>query len=234
MEDTNNTNNTNPTVTDTTVTDTTSTDPRIEELSESNKTLIERINFLEQESKKAYDKRDKTSKQLKELKQSKVEEHDVEYTNIKSQLDEALLLKDKANQEFVKYKEDRVLQDAIQKVQSKANTANPETFEILESLLKKDTKVENGQILYTNPDGSTRYDDGKILDIETRLNQIRENPAYSGLFAPIVAAGSGSKATTGGVGNPSISGMNHKQKGELISKIGQEKYLELVKAEMNH
>ncbi len=209
----------------------TQTDTAIAELVKSNEELIKKINYLETEAQKAYDKRDKSNHALKELKETKVETDTQEFNNIKHQLEDMVTQRDTAQTDFNNYKSDRLIQDEIQKIGISADAANPETFAILTELLKKDIKIEEGEIFYKNPDGTTQYAEGKAVNVNSRLDSIKNNTAYSGLFKPQVSNGSGSKASQGGTNTPDVSKLGYKEKGELIKRIGQEKYLDLVKVQ---
>ncbi len=200
------------------------------DMKSNNDTLIERVTFLEKDIAQASKKREKAKEELKEVKESKSQENTAEVDNIKNQLEESNKLRNDISKEFNQYKETQALEQAIQQAGVSADAANPETFAIITSLLKSGIKVEDGEVGYQNPDGTTLYNDGKAVSIAERLESIKNNEAYAGLFKPSIKIGSGSSQSKGYTGQGQYKpGMKAAEKAELMKKVGSEKYLEMVK-----
>jgi ribosomal protein L16 Arg81 hydroxylase len=205
-------------------------------LKETNNDLVQRLNFLEKEAKTAFTKRDELKDKIRELQEKKDEGEstktdDKELQNLKSQLDSILSEKEQLQTEFQSYKEVTALERALSNVNIEA--ANDKTRNIITDMLKSNATMENGQIVYKSPDGTTLYNDGKPVTLEHKLKDLQNDESLRGLFAPTVKQGSGSSPSNGNkVLHKDVTKMTHTEKAKLMKELGEEKYLELVKASL--
>ena len=110
--------------------------------------------------------------------------------------------------------------------------ANAEMFGIVKDLVKQGASFEDGKVVYKNQDGTTLYHNGTTpLTISDRVNTLKNNPSYSGLFKPVGSGGSGAPAgnPAGGDGTLSRGGMSHSDKSKYITEHGNDAYLKLAK-----
>ena len=80
-----------------------------------------------------------------------------------------------------------------------ADVANEAMYKIVSELVRDGAVFEDDKIVYKNADGSTQYDDDKQpLGIDSKVNQLKSDPSYAGLFKVDVISGSGTPPKPGG------------------------------------
>ncbi len=211
------------------------TEEQYQILQNTNQENIDRISILEKEAKNAFSKRDKLKDDLHKLEEKKTSDNDNEFKNLQQELEKVVTERNSAQENFSTYKKTQALKNAIQTAGVEADVANPAMFDIVTSMLEKEAHVnETGDIVYQNSDGTTAYNNGKIVTIKDKLQEIKNDINYAGLFKPQVSGGSGSKESKGSsTQTGDLSKMNIAEKAQLMKELGSEKYLELSRKQMN-
>ena len=100
-----------------------------------------------------------------------------------------------------------------------ANVANKEMFGIVTGLVKQGAVYKDGNIVYLNPDKTTAYNaDGKPMTITDKMNSLKSDASYAGLFKPDINGGGGKPPNGGGGGKPPTDNMTADQKMEAGRK----------------
>lgn len=113
-----------------------------------------------------------------------------------------------------------------------ANVVNEAMFGIVTGLIKQGAAYDNGKIVYKNEDGSTVYGaDKQPLTLSGRMETLKTDPNYAGLFKPVGNSGGGAPTgdTPGASGALKRSVMTHSEKGDFIAKNGEAAYFKLDK-----
>ena len=77
--------------------------------------------------------------------------------------------------------------------------ANDEMYKLGLGLIKNGATYKDGQIIYTNEDGSTAYGtNNQPMTIKDKVESLKTNPSYAGLFRADSAGGSGTPPSTNG------------------------------------
>lgn len=139
----------------------------------------------------------------------------LEVENLKNQLEsansKALSIEEQYKGELNQLK----LDTELTRVGLAAKASSPETLELLKGLLKNGLDFET--LTYKNPDGTTQYVDGSPMNLEAKLNSIRNNTAYAGLFiANNTSGGSGSNKQQTNGAQKSLKDMNEQERLGLL------------------
>lgn len=156
---------------------------------------------------------------------------DTELNNLKTLLANANKEKDDIKNTYESKLSTFAMKQELSKTGLAQKAINADVYGILENIaLTGATYKEDGSIVYTNDDGSTKYVNGKPMSLADRVSELQMSDAYKPLFKADGVGGSGANPQGNG-GNPSIkrSEMTPEQKGEFINKHGQEAYLNLAK-----
>jgi hypothetical protein len=197
----------------------------VEELLETNKNLLERMQILEAEAKKAFAKRDEVKQRARELEQKLEEKEIPEIEQFKNIAQE----KARLEEEFTNYKKQTALERALMAVDIPA--ATPKTKELVLDMLKENATVEDGKILYKNGDATIYNDKGEPLTINDRLQDLLRDDNFKPLFNS-VKSGGGTKPGTAGKAIPNIQNLGPTEKAKLMKDLGSEKYLEILKRQI--
>ena len=208
--------------------------------------LTGKLNTLEVDSKKAFDARDSLKAQIRLAKEKlgledlteesltkvlKGKSDDTELNNLKTLLANANKEKDEIKSTYESKLSTFAMKQELSKTGLAQKAINADVYGILENIaLAGATYKEDGSIVYTNDDGSTKYVNGKPMTLADRVSELQMSDAYKPLFKADGVGGSGANPQSSG-GNPSMkrSEMTPEQKGEFINKHGQEAYLNLAK-----
>ena len=208
--------------------------------------LTGKLNTLEVDSKKAFDARDSLKAQIRLAKEKlgledlteealtkvlKGKSDDTELNNLKTLLANANKEKDEIKSTYESKLSTFAMKQELSKTGLAQKAINADVYGILENIaLTGATYKEDGSIVYTNDDGSTKYVNGKPMSLADRVSELQMSDAYKPLFKADGVGGSGANPQGSG-GNPSMkrSEMTPEQKGEFINKHGQEAYLNLAK-----
>jgi len=205
----------------------------VNEIVENNKKLVDRLNFLEKEAQKAFSKRDELKSKLREFEEKQENssnKSDAEANpNLETKLQEIATEKEQIVEEFNTFKRDSALERAL--LTKDIPAATPKTKEIILNILREGAEYENG-IVYKDEGGIVYGPNGNPLTIEDKLKEIQNDENYSPLFRTM-KPGAGSKQGNGGKAIPDIKNLKPSAKAKLIKELGSEKYLELVKKQMN-
>lgn len=208
--------------------------------------LTKRLNFLETDAKKAFTARDELKNQLKTVKEKlgleditdealeKVlkgrKSDDAEVNNLKSMLEKATKEREEIESGYKSKLSEFVLKSELTKTGLAQKAINGEMYGILESLALKGAKTdENGVIIFTNEDGSTKYVNGKPMTLADRVAELENSEAYAPMFKPNGKGGTGAGRSGGANGSKKRSEMTHGEKAEFITKFGQDEFLKLPK-----
>jgi len=202
----------------------------INEIIENNKRLLDRLNFLEKEAQKAFNKRDELKQRLRDLEQKETEETS-ENPNLEAKLQEIATEKEQIINEFNSFKRDSALERAL--LTKDIPAATPKTKEIILNMLRDGAEYNDGEIVYKDEGGIVYGPNGNPLTIEDKLKEIQTDENYLPLFKNTIKQGAGSKQGNSGKAMPKINSLKPSEKAKLIKEIGSEKYLELVKKQMN-
>ena len=202
----------------------------VNEIVENNKKLVDRLNFLEKEAQKAFSKRDELKSKLREIEEKQSDPNEKQTNpNLESKLQEIATEKEQIVEEFNTFKRDSALERAL--LTKDIPAATPKTKEIILNILREGAEYENG-IVYKDEGGLVYGPNGNPLTIEDKLKEIQNDVNYSPLFRTM-KQGAGSKQGNGGKAVPDIKTLTPSAKAKLIKELGSEKYLELVKKQMN-
>lgn len=208
--------------------------------------LTKKLNFLELESKRAFEARDTFKTQLKTVKEKlgleditdealeKVlkgkKSDDAEVNNLKAMLEKATKEREEIESGYKSKLSEFVLKSELTKTGLAQKAINGEMYGILESLALKGAKTdENGVIIFTNEDGSTKYVNGKPMTLADRVAELENSEAYAPMFKPNGKGGTGAGRSGGANGSKKRSEMTHGEKAEFITKFGQDEFLKLPK-----
>jgi hypothetical protein len=172
-----------------------------------------------------------TSEAIQEFKKSgKGDEKSIaEINNLKGLLEAADLNTSNVTKDYETKLSTMALDNEIANSGIGANVANKEMFSIVTSLVKQGAVFKDGGIVYQNSDGSTAYGaNNQPMTLSDKINSLKSDANYSGLFKPDGAGGSGTPPNSGG-GNSGQkrSEMSHSDKGAFIEKHGNDAYLKL-------
>jgi len=92
------------------------------------------------------------------------------------------------------------LDNAISNSGVGATFANEAMYKLGINLIKDGASYEGDNIIFKNADGTTAYNGATPMSIQDKLNGLKADPLYSGLFKPDVSSGGGK--------NPQSSGNN--------------------------
>jgi hypothetical protein len=198
----------------------------INEILETNKQLLERMQILEAEAKKAFAKRDEVKQKARELEQ-KLEQKEI--PDINEQI--KTLAKDKAKleEDFNNYKYNTALERALNSVDIPA--ATPKTKDLVLEMLKENATIENGNVVYKDNEVTLYNDKGEPLGIKDKLQNLIDDDNLKPLFNS-VKSGGGTKPGGAGRAIPNIRNLNPIEKAKLMKDLGTDKYLELVKKQL--
>jgi len=79
-----------------------------------------------------------------------------------------------------------------------ATFANEAMYKLGINLIKDGATYEGDKIIYKNADGTTAYNGATPIGIEDKLNGLKADPLYAGLFKPDVSSGGGKPPQGGG------------------------------------
>jgi hypothetical protein len=215
--------------------------------------LSERVNNQERKIEDIIQSRDKVKQRLGLIKQKlgieevteealekamaiePDEKVKAEIDNYKSEIDNLRKQQNEIQSKFAEEKAQMKIGNEILNSGVGSEAATPEAAELLSSLLIKGATVDDsGNVVYKNSDGTTMLKDGKPVSVKDRLNELRTNNGYAGLFKSLVTGGSGGPGSGKEASrNVDVSKMNPAQKAELITEIGQDAYLKLVQTSLS-
>lgn len=137
---------------------------------------------------------------IKALKGGKGDDaNKAEIDNLKKLLKETADERDNLKKDYEGKLQSMALDNALANAGLGANVANEAMYGIVADLVKKGAVLDGDQIVYKNEDGSTIYgDDKQPLNIQTKMDQLKNDPSYAGLFKVDVVAGSGTPPRQGG------------------------------------
>jgi len=175
--------------------------------------LTKRVNVLETDSAKAFETRDRVkgemTKLLSKLGLSEASEEaiekllkgkggdDAELQNLKTQLEKAVNEKVEVENTYKAKLSTFALKSELTKTGLAQKALNGEVYAILEQLaLDGAAYTDDGKIVYRNPDGSTKYANGKEMSLEDRVQELSTSASYASLFKPTGTGGSGTKPST--------------------------------------
>lgn len=122
-----------------------------------------------------------------------------EIDNLKKLLQETADERDNLKKDYEGKLQSMALDNALANAGLGANVANEAMYSIVADLVKKGAVLDGDQIVYKNEDGSTVYgDDKKPLNIQSKMDQLKTDPSYAGLFKVDVIAGTGTPPIQGG------------------------------------
>lgn len=208
--------------------------------------LTKKVNYLETDSKKAFQVRDELKNKLNLVKNkfgldeidednlSKVNKKsdDVEVNNLKSMLEKINKEKEDIENSYKSKLSNFALKTELTKTGLAQKAINAEMYQMLESLaLSGAVYDDSGAITYRNEDGSTMYKNGKPMSLNDRVAELEQSEAYKILFKPVGTGGTGATGRTGSGGNGGLkrSTMTNSDKAKFISEFGQDAYLKLEK-----
>ena len=104
-----------------------------------------------------------------------------------------------------------------------ANVLNEAMFGIVTGLIKQGASYDNGKIVYKIEDGSTVYGaDKQPLTLSGRMESLKNDANYAGLFKPVGNSGGGApigKGPTGGDGKADFGGDKNSRQNAIKSMI---------------
>lgn len=122
-----------------------------------------------------------------------------EIDNLKNLLKETTDERENLKKDYEGKLQSMALENAIANSGLVTTVANEEMYSIVADMVKKGAVLDGDQIVYKNEDGSTVYgDDKQPLNIKSKMDQLKNNPQYAGLFKVDVIAGSGTPHKQGG------------------------------------
>ena len=132
-----------------------------------------------------------------------------EIDNLKQLLKEATDERENLEKDYQGKLQSMALEQEIAGSGIAGSAANEEMFKILTNLVKAGASIEGDKVVYKNEDGSTVYgENSQPLDIAGKVEQLKTNPAYAGMFKSDVKPGGGTPPKPGGVQNPGGEGMS--------------------------
>jgi len=132
-----------------------------------------------------------------------------EIENLKKLLKEAEDERENLTQGYEDKIQSMTLEKAIAGSGIAGAAANEEMFEILTGLVKAGASIEGGKVVYKNEDGSTVYgEDKQPLDIKGKVEKLKANPAYAGMFKVDIKPGGGTPPQGGGTITTGSEGMS--------------------------
>lgn len=180
--------------------------------------LTGKLNTLEVDSKKAFDARDSLKAQIRLAKEKlgledlteealtkvlKGKSDDTELNNLKTLLANANKEKDDIKSTYESKLSTFAMKQELSKTGLAQKAINADVYGILENIaLNGATYKEDGSIVYTNDDGSTKYVNGKPMSLADRVSELQMSDAYKPLFKADGIGGSGANPASGGA-NPS-------------------------------
>ena len=144
-----------------------------------------------------------TAEAIQEFKKSgKGDEKSIaEISNLKGLLEAANLNTSNITKDFETKLSTMALDNEIANSGIGANVANKEMFSIVTSLVKQGAVFKDGGIVYQNADGSTAYGaNNQPMTITDKMNTLKSDVNYSGLFKPDSNGGSGTPPSNNGSG----------------------------------
>jgi len=182
------------------------------EMSATTESLTKRINVLENDSRKAFETRDGVKAKAKKLldklglddldnvdddlldKVLKGKGSDAEVQNLKTQLEKAVAEKGEIEATYKAKLSNYALKSELSKTGLAQKALNGEVYAILEGLaLNGASYTDDGRVVYKNEDGSTKYNNGKEMTLEDRVNELSNSASYASLFKPVGTGGTGAK-----------------------------------------
>ena len=110
-----------------------------------------------------------------------------EITNLKDLLQTSNTANDTLTNDFNGQIQAMGLDNAFTNAKVSTIFANDDMLQMGMGLFKKGAAFKDNNVTYMNDDGSTAYGkDGKPLTIQGRVDEVRANPNYAGLFKPDV------------------------------------------------
>jgi len=136
---------------------------------------------------------------IKTLKDGKSDDMSMaEIKNLKDLLAKATDEKQSITSQYESKLQNMALDNAIFNAGLGANVANEEMYNIVAGIVRNGAVFDNGEVVYKNADGSTVYgSDNKPLTIKSKIEQIKSDANYAGLFKPDTASGSGTSPRQG-------------------------------------
>jgi len=135
---------------------------------------------------------------LKALKGGKGDEQSLaEIENLKGLLEKATNDNTDLKTGYEGKLQSMALDNALANAGLGANVANEAMYGIVSALVREGATFENDAIVYKNIDGTTAYGKNNTpLGITDKIDQLKTDPNYAGLFKVDVNPGSGSPAIT--------------------------------------
>ena len=132
---------------------------------------------------------------IKSLKGGKGDEKSIaEIDNLKTLLQTATSDKETLTNDYESKLQNMALDNAIINAGVGANVANEAMLPIITNLIKSGAVYEDGNIVYKAENGSTVYDTNNTpMTIEAKMNALKTDANYSGLFKPDMQSGTGSQ-----------------------------------------
>jgi len=218
----------------------------LDEVASTQTELTTKLNTYEVDAKKAFATRDELKTQIKTVKEKLGLEElsdealekvlkgkktdDAEVNNLKAMLEKTTKEREEIESGYQVKLSEYVLKSELTKTGLAQKAINGEMYGILETLALKGARTDdNGAIIFTNEDGSTKYMNGKPMTLADRVAELENSEAYAPMFKPSGKGGTGAGKSGGANGSQSRSKMTHSEKAEFISEHGQDAYLKLPK-----